>query len=157
MPIILDGSDAIGDLGDALAAKAPSASPTFTGAVAIPDVRLSAWISYTPTITAASGSFTTVSATGKYCQIGKACIVAVKIDITTNGTAAVGVRFTMPDDAPVGTLTYSGTGRENNVTGSMCQIVTGIGSTFATVFTYANAYPGGDGHSLLCTLTYELA
>lgn len=116
-----------------------------------------AWTAFTPTITAASGSFTTVSATGKYCQIGKTLFVSVKIDITTNGTAAAGVRFTLPGDAPVGTLTYSGTGRENNVTGSMCQVVTGIGSTFATVFTYGNAHPGGDGYSLLCTLTYELA
>ena len=40
---------------------------------------------YTPTITASSGTFTTVSATGRYLIIGKLMLVEMKISITTIG------------------------------------------------------------------------
>ena len=60
---------------------------------AIADV---AWTAYTPTITAQTGTPTTVSATGRYKQIGKTLLVSLNITVTTIGTAANSMSATLP-------------------------------------------------------------
>lgn len=44
------------------------------------------WTAYTPTITATSGTFTTVTATGKYVVLFGVCHWQAKITVTTKGT-----------------------------------------------------------------------
>ena len=94
MAIILDGSDAVGDLGDALAAKANLASPTFTGTPALPDTTtvggvasFGAWTSYTPVV---SGGWSLGNGTmaAAYCRIGK--LVQVRIYIKWGSTSSYG-------------------------------------------------------------------
>ena len=55
---------------------------------------LGAWTAFTPTITASSGTFTTVSGSGRYTRIGKTVTIYIEIVITTAGTAsALSVRL----------------------------------------------------------------
>lgn len=51
---------------------------------------------FTPTITASSGTFTTVSATGSYVKIGRLVAFNILVSVTTPGTAAGQMRFTLP-------------------------------------------------------------
>ncbi len=46
----------------------------------------SPWTAYAPIVTALSGTFTSVSASGKYHTIGKTVFVSVSVTITTPGT-----------------------------------------------------------------------
>lgn len=115
-----------------------------------------AWTSYTPTIAANSGSFTTASATGFYTRIGKLCSVRISIVITTNGTAAGTVTATLPFSAAA-TDSQVGTHRENQSTGTMGSIVVAAGSSTSVWRTYNNSYPGGTGTTLVGQITYEVA
>jgi len=54
-----------------------------------------AWTAYTPAVTAATGAFTTASATGRWTQIGKVIHFKVSIIIANVGTGA-GVRVALP-------------------------------------------------------------
>lgn len=47
-----------------------------------------AYASYTPTVTASAGTFTTTSASGAFKVIGKTCFIRVRATITTVGTAS---------------------------------------------------------------------
>lgn len=77
-----------------------------------------AWTSYTPTVTASSGTFTTVSATGKYKKIGRVVHYNIKITITTVGTAAGVVYATLPFTAESSTTIFPvGIGYESAATG----------------------------------------
>ena len=51
---------------------------------------------WTPTVTAGSGSFTTVSATGTYVKVGKQVTTFTVVTITTAGTASGQIDFTLP-------------------------------------------------------------
>jgi hypothetical protein len=77
-----------------------------------------AWTAFTPTISASSGTFTTVSASGTYAHLGKIIVFQMTITMTTIGTAAGTLRATLPTTAN-NIATFSG--RENAVTGLMVQ------------------------------------
>jgi hypothetical protein len=51
---------------------------------------------WTPTVTAGSGSFTTVSTSGRYVKIGKTCLISCQISIANAGTAAGVINVTNP-------------------------------------------------------------
>lgn len=112
-----------------------------------------AWSSWTPTVTAGSGTFTTASATGAYVQIGKVVHCRFIVTITTNGTAGSNVQISLPVNA---TGKAIGQGREDNATGYLLQIYQ-TSATTATIYNYDNTYPGANGRSLVCSLTYEAA
>jgi hypothetical protein len=111
------------------------------------------WTTYTPTVTAGSGSFTTVSASGRYKRIGKLCCVQIDVNITTNGTAAGSVNATLPFTGFAGNFT--GVFRETNVTGTVGYI--GAGGASAAFLSFASGYPGGNGYGLKGSITYEVA
>ena len=115
------------------------------------------WFSYTPTISAGSGTFTTVSATGKFKVSGKICFVSVTITITTNGTAASFTLASLPITASVTPL-YALFGRETLATGKMLQgQVTGSRVNDVFIRDYTNAYCGGNGYTLNVSGWYEIA
>lgn len=116
----------------------------------------SAWTAYTPIITALSGTFTTVSATGRYLQNGKTVFVSISITITTNGTAAVGVVATLPSITRGG-LSYIMCGRENAISGKMVQGITAQLTNTIAIVNYDNSYPGGTGANIFLTGIYEAA
>lgn len=77
-----------------------------------------AWTSYTPTVTASAGTFTTVSATGKYKKIGRVVHYNIKVTITTVGTASGQVWATLPFTAEsASTIFPVGVGYESAATG----------------------------------------
>lgn len=76
----------------------------------------SAWTSYTPTVTASVGAFTTVAATGRYKQNGKVVNFWVNVVVTNAGTAAVATVVTLPVTASAAAR-GAFSGRENSVTG----------------------------------------
>jgi hypothetical protein len=115
------------------------------------------YTSYTPTVTAGTGSFTTVSATGAYTRIGKTCVVRVNIAITTNGTAAGRINCTMPFTSFNYVGGMVGTGRETGSTGKQIQAFLGGNENICNLWFYDNTYPGGSGYNLSFTITYQVA
>jgi hypothetical protein len=117
-----------------------------------------AWTTYTPTITATSGTFTTVSATGRYTRLGKLCVTQFAVTITTNGTAAGQIVITAPFGSGGGGTIYQGTTRESNATGFLgsCAISSGGGASFY-VSAYDNSYMGGSGRLISGSISYEVA
>jgi hypothetical protein len=112
-----------------------------------------AWTSYTPTITAGSGSFTSVSATGKYRTVGKTTNLQIKVTITTNGSAATTVNATLPNTNANDCVLF---GRESAVLGSQVMGAISAGATATgIVIASSGAYPGGDGHVINICGTYE--
>jgi hypothetical protein len=107
---------------------------------------------WTSTISSSSGtitSYTVNSAT--YTKIGRLVNVNISITITNNGTGGSAVVFTLPFQSSTNSI---GAGRENAATGHMLQILASNGSSNATVYNYANGYPGGTNYNLICTATY---
>lgn len=105
-------------------------------------------LSAVSTITAGSGSFTTVSGTIKY-QISRNIIdIFELISITTNGTAASYINSTLPFSL-TGTEQGAMTGQEASVTGVMANVQTG-GSTIV-VRKYDGTYLGGNGYGIRIT------
>ncbi|MET4283574.1 hypothetical protein [Bradyrhizobium sp. LA6.12] len=100
-----------------------------------------AWTSYTPTVSAGTGTFTSASATGVYKQIGKTVLFTVTITITTNGSGATNVTVTNPvntNGSNAGAF-----GREVGVSGKMLQGV--INTSNMNIYNYDNSYPGATG------------
>lgn len=112
------------------------------------------WKTYTPTITAGTGSFTSVNASGRYFQYGKTIFVRMQINIVTNGTAAGGVKATLPIEG-LTTLDTVFYGREDAVTGKMLQ-ARYLNTTAILIYNYDNSYPGGTGYKLDISGTYEI-
>lgn len=76
---------------------------------------------YTPTVTAGSGAFTTVSATGHYYVIGKLVFFELAVTITTVGTASGNVFATLPFGTNTSGGTLAFTGLESLSTGKTLQ------------------------------------
>jgi hypothetical protein len=75
---------------------------------------------YTPTVTASSGTLTTVTATGNYTKIGRQVTVNVSVTLTNAGTGSGALLVTLPFTA--GLFPAIGTGREDQNTGTTLQI-----------------------------------
>lgn len=114
-----------------------------------------AWTTWTPTITAQTGTITTKSGTGKYAVYGKTCVFRVSITITTNGTGAVYIICTLPLTASSSDKSCA-SGRANIVSGKMLQGKLGS-TTVMHVYDYANAYPAASGEVLELHGFYEIA
>lgn len=113
---------------------------------------------YAPTITANSGTFTTLgTVTGRYKLLSeKFCWVNIDIPITTNGTAAGWVKSTLPFTS-ANTIDQVGTGRENGLTAKQLNVGIGPNSTIANITLYDATYPGADGARLSLEFVYEIA
>lgn len=112
-----------------------------------------AWTSYTPTLTAATGTFTSATVSGRYIRLGKLVIVQQSVAVTTNGTAAVEARVTLPFTGS--SNANIGVGREVNVTGNLLQGE--VGTTYIGWRNYDNTYPLGNSRTIFCTAAYEVA
>jgi hypothetical protein len=113
-----------------------------------------AWTAFTSTITAGSGTFTSVSGAGRYLVIGKTVFFTLTIGITTNGSAATYISFTLPTGTAVA---YSiGAARELNSTGFLGAVTIPPG-TSGLIHQYDNTYIGGTGRAIVASGTYEIA
>jgi hypothetical protein len=125
---------------------------TYSGTSWVPTVSNSQWDSYTPILSASTGSFTSATIAGSYKLIGKVCHLRLFISITTNGTAAGRIRATLPfAQRPE---IYVGVWRENNINGALGQ--TFVQNDLAQLVTSANLYPGANGHALAASVSYEV-
>ena len=114
-----------------------------------------AWSTWTPTITAETGTFTTTSSSNaRYFQAGKLVVGQVTITITTVGTGANGVRFTLPVTA-AGTAIHLGDGREQTTGPSLN--ITSVGGTVGQVYKYDGTSIIAAGRILNLQFQYEAA
>ena len=119
-----------------------------------------AWTSYTPTISAASGTFTTTSLTmAKYMRVGKMCTVKCAFTITTVGTG-VNPKITLPFNSvsDAGVELGVGSGREYQTTGKMIGVnIDQAVTDKAAIRFYDNSSCEGSGYKYGFTFTYEVA
>lgn len=132
-----------------------SASPTDLTPAQVGAMVSPQWTNYTPGVSATSGSFGSVTASGRYCQIGKLVVLEFVVLITTNGTAAGGVNVSFPIQASASSAYAMGVVRENAAIGAMGQMFAAAGSTYGTIFKYDNSYIGGSGYQLVGSIVYE--
>jgi hypothetical protein len=117
-----------------------------------------AWTTYTPTVTPATGAFGSVSATGRYKQIGKTVFVQITITITANGTASLYTDVSLP--VPTVNVAWDYqilTGIESNATGLMFRGATRPNSTICRIAKPDGTYIGADGYVLNLSGSYEAA
>jgi hypothetical protein len=113
------------------------------------------WASYTPTVTAGSGSLTSVSAVGRYKQIGKTVFFALTITITTNGTAGTNVLASLPVTASSAAGVYHVVAGRALIAGSMLQGAISPSGTTIDIRLYNNAYGGANNELLAVAGSYE--
>lgn len=113
-----------------------------------------AWVSSTPTVSASSGTFTSVTAAMRHGVIGKTVHFMVTITLTTVGTGS-GIRCTLPVTAQSAAGTIGGY-RESAVgglTGTVSIATTGI----FILHEYDNTQTLSNGMVFQCYGTYESA
>lgn len=122
---------------------------------AIADV---SWTAYTPTITSQNGTFTgaSITATGRYVQMGKTVTVEADVLLTTlgSGSPTLGLRVSLPFTAAA--FNYTGSSREILLTGKSGGAFVAANGTFldardATGTSYIAA-----GTQVICSVTYEV-
>lgn len=111
-------------------------------------------LTYTPTVTAGSGAFSSVSATGKYVVALNRVFINSSTTITTNNTAAVSIVNTLPLSL-TSTSTYTGYGRADGVSGKQLQVKAGSTTTMS-IFNYDGTYPGANSEVARITFIYGL-
>jgi hypothetical protein len=107
---------------------------------------------WTPTITASSGTITTASGSGRYTKIGRQISCQCEVTVTTNGTGAGQLLVSVP--ITNGGTTAIGIGR-NSAGNSLTAHLPASGG-IATVATYDFLYPVSSGVTLQFTLVYSV-
>lgn len=111
------------------------------------------WNTFTPVLSASSGTITAYSGTIRWVLLNKTVTFSCNMTITTNGTAAGYLILTLPLPF-VGGSSPCGAGRENAFTGKSLNWATFSSSSLAFVY-YDNTYPGANGANLLLSGSYE--
>lgn len=111
---------------------------------------------WTPTITAASGTITTLgTVAGHYYEVEKMVFFTLSIAITTNGTGTGDVRASLPFTASAVPAIQAG--RETMANGRQLSGFVDASSTIVRIAQYDNSYPGADGVVLRLSGWYERA
>ena len=116
-----------------------------------------AWTSYTPTITAGSGTFTTVSAAGFYKIIGKTVLLRTAITITTVGTASGSLIMTFPGGVTTAATVGQFLGGTDAVNLKSVGGQSAAGSTTSSIRFYDGTSCIAAGAVMLMTGTIEMA
>lgn len=123
---------------------------TSTGTIYADDL----WVTYTPTVTTQIGSITTLgSVVALYKRRGALVDVLIDITITTNGTGAGDVRFTLPFTSAGFS---NGAGREVALTGNVTSLQSTPASNLCQIIRYDNTYPGTSGARLVGFISYRI-
>lgn len=122
--------------------------PTFGGAGVIEADAARSWA---PGVSAPTGSVTAWTSVGTYRRVNRRVHFRVSLTITTNGTAAGGITFTLPVSCPLQTIAI---GRETAVGGAGLT-ATCLGTT-ANILTTTNGHPATDGSVLVVSGSYDL-
>jgi hypothetical protein len=116
-----------------------------------------AWTSYTPTVAAGGGAFTSAAATGRYKQLGKTVFFSIIVTITTNGSANTYFTVTAPVAAISIANNYQAVSCSEATTGLVGRAVMGPGAAIVYVQKYDGTYFGADGYIINITGCYEAA
>lgn len=112
------------------------------------------WIPHSTTVTSLSGTITTVGTVSiRYKRRGRLVDVVFDITITTNGTGAGDVRFTLPFAA---TGFSNGAGREVALTGNALSVQATSASINCQIIKYDNTYPASSGSRLVGSISYRV-
>ncbi len=109
---------------------------------------------WTPTVTAASGTITSSTATGNYTRIGRQVTLWFRVSVTNNGT---GSGFLLVSNFPFAAGSADsliGSGREVNNTNKQVSITSYAGAATLGCLFYDGAYPGSTGNIVLGSVTY---
>lgn len=115
-----------------------------------------AWTTYTPIVTAGSGVFTTVSATGRWKSLGKTIFIEINVTDTLNGSAGGFIIATLPI-VPVLNNSFALSGF-NGTTANLCagNVSTAGGGT-VNIFKYDGTFPIATGQNVWVSGVYESA
>jgi hypothetical protein len=109
---------------------------------------------YTATLSAGSGTYTSISQSLKYTRMGRVVNVTGYIFITTNGTAATNLQFTLPFNcADAKNVSFGG--RENQSNGSMFGGTT-ISTSTVAITKYDGTYLGGAAYNFPISFSYSI-
>ena len=108
---------------------------------------------WNPTVTSASGTLTSYTASGTYTRIGRMVTAQARVQLTNAGTGAGALIVSNPI-AMNSTITAMGCGRDDN-TGTMLQarIVPGLNSSIY-VLSYNNSTVIATGNDILISISY---
>jgi len=114
------------------------------------------WLTYTPTISAASGSLSSASGAMRYRRIGKQIFFTCDLFITTNGSATTAVQITLPPSGgTVSAKNFYATGR-NATSGGALNVLILANSQTALIRKYDDSYPGANSTLLEFSGMYEV-
>jgi hypothetical protein len=125
-----------------------TASPS-TNANTLDDYEEGTW---TPSVTAQTGTLTTTSSTGSYTKIGKAVTVNFRITITDAGTGTNGLFISNFPFAAATATTLSAAARED--TGVGINITASATSTTTLAFFNGGSTMIGSSRAFSCSTTY---
>jgi hypothetical protein len=109
-----------------------------------------AWSTFAAIVTPASGAFGSASITMRYQAIGKTVSFQADITISSNGTGAGSVNFTLPVTA-LSTAVFMC--REDALSGTICQAK--CNGSSAALVNGSNSYPASNGSVFRITGVYE--
>ena len=110
---------------------------------------------WTPQISASSGSITSYTSSGTYVKIGRQVTLNLNYTITNNGT---GSGYGNIGNFPFATNANGGSavGRIGGTTGNTCTLDIGASSTTGALWTYSNGYPWATNAQSFMTITYQV-
>lgn len=108
---------------------------------------------FNPVLTPGTGTLTSATSSMSYTKIGNRVLFSITIVITTNGTGAVSLNFTLPFVPAVSSAAY---GRETAVNGKgvLGSILAGVASCGFT--NYDNTYPGVNNGTYILAGSYQV-
>ena len=128
----------------------------YNGSAWVSALPLSAWTTYTPTVSSTTGSITSyVVNRARYAILGKTVHLNASVTITNNGTGGGVVSVTLPSIANSFTVEYVGSGR-NTSTGAFLSVF-GQAAGNLYISTVTNTYPVATGQAIYFSVTYESA
>ena len=109
------------------------------------------WTTYTPVLTATSGSITSYTSSGRYTRIGKTVVVWFTYNITNNGTGSATVDVSLPVAGNSDCLA-TGTGIQLSTGAQIQGFMTGPSTVRIALYNFG--YPSAN---MRFTMTYEAA
>jgi hypothetical protein len=110
---------------------------------------------FTPTVTASSGTFTSVSGTGRYTKVGRQVFISGEVTITTAGTAVGGILVTLPF-TNAASIAAIGVCRERALTGVMATAQLASGGAQISIIKYDNTTIIASGNIVAYGLTFNV-
>ena len=128
---------------------------TYNGAT----INENAWTTFTPTLSAGSGSITTSSASGRYRRLfGRTIVANMRATLTTVGTASSSLIFTLPVNADATTPVAVLHGREVATNGGgVCGTIQSATTVNCFFVTGTTVFAAGNGTIVDVSIIYEAA